>query len=250
MDRCTVLLVGLVLSGSAQASEPGPSETLALTLRSLALAQMPRPLYDKRFDWGEQKWTANGLTWRPARVLLRPKLQKKPKNHGVWRHVRVEAINPAQTFLLSLHRVHSPQPGTSTFELWVACDIRIHYEQQNWRSGVRLFSGSTRAKCKIVAQLFCESTARLDARDGQLIPDLVFRIRVTRANVRYSGLDFDHVLGLGGDGADRLGRGLMHFLDRFRPNYEQDLLAKANAAIVKAADSKEVRLQLAKLFGN
>jgi len=34
-----------------------------------------------------------------------------------------------------------------------------------------------------------------------------------------------------------------------KPNLESDLLAKANAAIVKAADTKEVKVELGKLLG-
>jgi hypothetical protein len=35
---------------------------------------------------------------------------------------------------------------------------------------------------------------------------------------------------------------------QWRPSLERDLLEKANAAIVKAGENKEVRLSLAKLF--
>jgi hypothetical protein len=36
-------------------------------------------------------------------------------------------------------------------------------------------------------------------------------------------------------------------LNQWRPSIERDLLAKANAAIVKAGEQKEVRLSLSKL---
>jgi hypothetical protein len=37
-------------------------------------------------------------------------------------------------------------------------------------------------------------------------------------------------------------------LTQWRPSIEKDALAKANAAIIKAGQHKEVRLSLAKLF--
>ncbi len=37
-------------------------------------------------------------------------------------------------------------------------------------------------------------------------------------------------------------------MKKFKPDLERDLLAKANAAIVKAADTKEVRVSLGGLL--
>ena len=54
----------------------------------------------------------------------------------------------------------------------------------------------------------------------------------------------EHTAGVGGDAAKILGELLIDAIKQAKPELERDLLNKANAAIVKAADTKEVRLSL------
>jgi hypothetical protein len=54
----------------------------------------------------------------------------------------------------------------------------------------------------------------------------------------------EHIAGLGGDAAKLLGDALQKIL---RPALEKKLLPKASAAIVKAADTKELRVSLGSL---
>jgi hypothetical protein len=73
-------------------------------------------------------------------------------------------------------------------------------------------------------------------------PDFVLRIRVTKAKVGYDKLVIEHINGIGGDGAKLIGGAVHDVLKQWRPGIERDLLAKANDAIVKAADTREIRL--------
>jgi hypothetical protein len=61
-------------------------------------------------------------------------------------------------------------------------------------------------------------------------------------------LAVDHTLGVGGDAAKVLGEAAIKFAKAVKPSLEKDLLAKANAAVVKAADTKEVKIELDKLL--
>ena len=89
-------------------------------------------------------------------------------------------------------------------------------------------------------------TSRVEAAGG-LLPDMVFRLRVVQAQLGYEGLHFQHVAGLGGEAAQLLGDTARGALRLFRPSLERELLEKANAAIVKAADTRDVRLSLGRL---
>jgi hypothetical protein len=77
------------------------------------------------------------------------------------------------------------------------------------------------------------------------MPDMIFRLRVTQADVNYDHFVTEHIAGLGGDAARLLGDALQKVL---RPTLQKKILPKANIAIVKAADTKEVRLSLAGLL--
>ena len=90
-------------------------------------------------------------------------------------------------------------------------------------------------------------TTKLEPTGG-LIPDLVFRLRVLKSDVRYDRFVTEHVAGVGGDMAEWLGDKGHRLLKKIKPSLEKNLLEKANASIVRAADTKEVRLSLAILF--
>ena len=71
-----------------------------------------------------------------------------------------------------------------------------------------------------------------------------------KADVSHEDLVVEHLAGVGGSGAKLMGEALHSGLQQWRPSLERKLLEKANAAVVKAADTKEVRISLGKLFGS
>ena len=74
------------------------------------------------------------------------------------------------------------------------------------------------------------------------------QLKVTKADLRYDNLKFEHIAGVGGEAAEMIGELAHTAVNQWRPSLERDLLEKANAAIVKAGENKEVRLSLTKLF--
>jgi hypothetical protein len=72
---------------------------------------------------------------------------------------------------------------------------------------------------------------------------------VLRSDFHYDNLVFEHVAGFGGTAARLLGDVIVGSVKKLRPSLEQHLLDKANAAIIKAAATKEVRIHLSKLLG-
>jgi hypothetical protein len=57
-----------------------------------------------------------------------------------------------------------------------------------------------------------------------------------------------HLPGLGGDAAKVLGEAVLGTIKQVHPSMERRLLEKANAAIVKAGDTKEVRISFKALL--
>ena len=53
---------------------------------------------------------------------------------------------------------------------------------------------------------------------------------------------------MGGDAAKVLGKGFVEILKVVKPNMEKDMLDKANKAIVKAAENKEIRIEFESLL--
>src|SRR5262249_50886456 len=162
-------------------------------------------------------------------------------------HLKIEAVNPDKTLMLTVQNVNRPEKGRVTFDVVVTVPARITLEQQVWKSGVRLYSGETRARCRPILLLKCESTTRVQKTDST-IPDVVFRMRVLDAKLTYDQFKVEHTAGVGGEIAEQLGGTIHSLVNQLRPSLEKNALEKAGQAIVKAGDTKEVKLGLGKLF--
>src|SRR5690349_1545795 len=110
----------------------------------------------------------------------------------------------------------------------------VEYEQQNWANGVRLWSGSVRARAQVKCDMDCENIIRVDLDKG--LPDFIIRMRVTSAKVSYDKLVVEHINGIGGTGAKVIGEAMHRAIDRWRPSLERDLLTRAGEAVVRAGD--------------
>lgn len=222
-------------------------QALAGVLRSALLDYLPNPLYDESPGWGRKR-KVRRIRFEGNGLIRRPKVVKVDQNHGTWRHIKLTAIRPKDTLVLDIRNVRFPKPGTMTFDIFLAFDARGEFTQQNWERGIRLWSGTVRARFRAQVYMNCEATARLVPGKNQLIPDASFRLRATNAAFRYDNLVYEHVPGIGGAAARILGKTFHRMLDTFRPSLERRMLERANAAIVRAADTGEVRISLRRVF--
>ena len=190
---------------------------------------------------------AHGLEWHGKGLLLRPEVEMAPRNDGRWWKVKVSAVRLPETLAVTLRDVQATAPGLTTFTAFVSFEARVEYDREKWERGVRLYAGSAEARMRLNLTLHCEATTRLEPK-GTLLPDAVFRLRLTQANLGYDHFEVDHVAGVGGDLAKIIGEAAKAGVEQWRPSLERNLLQKADAAIVKAGDTKEVRLSLLKLL--
>jgi hypothetical protein len=229
---------GSLLSSSAK-------DELAGSLRGLFLQNLPAPLYEKENNWGHQAVVKRRhIQGRFGDIHI--EVMHEPRNDGVWKKLLVEAVNPAESLVFDLREVINSEPGKITFQIFTALDTQVNYTHQRWESGLRLFDASARAKVRVKVTLDCEATTRVE--NGVLLPDLVIELKVTKADVKYDNLKFEHIAGIGGEAAQLIGELGHAALTQWRPSIEKDALTKANAAVIKAGQHKEVRLSLAKLF--
>jgi hypothetical protein len=208
----------------------GTPDALAGSLRGYLVRSLPNPLYESSPGWGHTKKKLRG-----------------EKKQGVWRKLRVWAENPADHLVFDIRDVSFPEPGRILFTAFIAFDARAELHQQRWEAGVKLFDGTVRARFRIKLTLHCEATTRLEAT-GLLLPDAVFRLRVVQSQLQYDNLVVEHIAGVGGEVAKIFGDVVKGSLHQWDPSLERDLLAKGEAAIVKAADTKEVRVSLTQLL--
>lgn len=237
-------------AGAAPTPPPLPESAikdLAHVLRKMIIQNLPPVLYEGNDNWGHQSNSFHALTWRANKGGIRAEVHRKPKNDGMWRKVRVTPRHPETTLAFDLRNWQYAAAERMTFKALLVMDVNMEFEQQLWESGIRLYGGSTRARMRVLLSLDCELLLRVETTNS-FLPDFIFRLRVLKSDLAYDNLVVEHTAGIGGTGAKLLGEALHRTVTQLRPDLERDLLAKANAAIVKTADTREVRLSLGSLL--
>ncbi len=241
---CFVLagLVGDLCPAPAQ--QPENLAELSKMLKPLLADALPTVLYEKHDNWGHTTMVTHAIRWHG----LRPEFTKSPRNDGTWKHIEISVRNPKQTVEVRMHGLKKVNDEKQTFKTDLAFGCTVEYDQQNWESGIRLWSGSVRARLHVKAHLDCENIIRAETKEGSFLPDIVFRLRVAKAHLSYDDLIVEHIAGLGGTAAKVIGETFHDAMNQWKPSIERNLIGKGNAAIVKAADTKEVRIGLSGLF--
>jgi hypothetical protein len=250
--RLSLALGALLFPAAAHAQEPpvlddSSIKALAEMLRGALLQFLPSPLYEASPGWGQTKEVAVGVKWQGKGLSVHPEVSRAPRNHGVWRKVKVTALDPQESLAFELRSVRQAEPLKLTFTAELALNVRAEAERQKWEAGVRISSSSLQARVRLHLTLDCVAEARIEATDA-VLPDMIFRLRVVRADLQYDNLVVEHVAGIGGTGARLLGEAVRGGIHRFHPSLERGLLARADAAIVRAGDTREVRVSLGKLL--
>lgn len=247
---CAAFLGTLTGAARLSAADPAPdTRVLTAVLRDQLLKHMPAPLVETKHDWGKQAIVTVGWDFHRSGPLRWDAIPRTAlRNDGHWHKLTVVVKDPPKTLSFQLKDLKSPEDGKLTFEAHAAADVDLTFEQQLWKAGARLYSGETRGRCRAAVVLKCEATSRIEFAPGSLLPSAVVRVRVTDAQLFYDNLVVEHTLGVGGDAAKVIGETAHKLLNKLKPSLERDLLAKANAAIVKAGDTKDVRIEFDKLF--
>jgi hypothetical protein len=220
------------------------ADAVAGAFRGYLVKTLPVVLYEDSPNWGHQANVLKRIDLKKGSGShLRFEKEYALKNHGVWRKVQVRAPDLADTLVVDLRHVTRPDSGRLTFDVFLSIDTLIEYEQQTWANGLRLYSGSATVDARIKLNLKCEVTTRLE-KSTTVVPDLILGFRVLDAHLNFDNLNTEHIAGVGGEAARVLGDAVKGGLDKWKPEMQQGLLAKADAAIVKAGESKEVRLSL------
>jgi len=226
---------------------PGPNNGLASQLRTLLLESFPDPLYEASRNWGKTKTVLTGVKFSGKGLHIHADGKYQERNHGTWRKLRITSRNLPAALAVDVRDVQKTGSQRTTFTVAVAFDAQVDYQQQKWASGVRLYDASARARFRVKLTLACESVVRVE-NTGAFFPDTVFRLRVLQADLHYDNLVCEHLAGFGGTTAKVIGDIIVASLKKFHPSMERKFLARANAAIVKAGDTREIRISLGKLF--
>ncbi len=246
----TMAIRAAAQSPMAKAPEPAvDTQAMTETFKKLLLANLPTPLVESKTGWDIQREVTIGIEWeKVGKIRFRPKEMKAVRNDGHWEKVSVTAVDPEKSLALKLGNVRTGKDGQTLFDADLGLDVRVVYEQQMWAFGKRLYAGETHAKCHTDVKMVVELSNSVETQPGSYLPTLMFRARVKEADLTYRDLVCEHTLGLNGEAAKKLGKIVYDIVKKLKPDLEKDLLSKANAGIVQAADTKELKVEFDKLL--
>lgn len=242
--------VPIPLKGPKDVAQPKLEEVAAISklMREAAIQHIPTPLVKANDGWGKQKEFAVGrvMLRNPNRVS--PELPRQMFNDGLWRRFTVSARDPEKTLAIGITELVKPEQDTMLVTINVALDINFRMEQQLWKRGLQLYSGETRGHCKTALQLKATVVHKTVPKPGSFFPDVMLKITTTDAKLFYDKVVIDHTAGLDGEDAKAVGDLVIDLIKSIKPDLEKELLEKGNAAIVKAAGTREIKLELDKLM--
>jgi hypothetical protein len=243
IKSCLLLLMTATL-GFSQAPTPSLPQ-IGEMMKPYLVDALPKVLYEHNRSWGRTTMAMHAIRWHG----LRPEIEKTPHNDGHWQKLRIVPRDPRTNLAFSLSEPKVIDADRRTFKAYVAFVAGLEYEQQLWEKGVRLYSGSTRAHVRVQALLDVESTLRWDTSKSA-IPDLVLRLKITKATVRMNDFVVEHTAGIGGTGAKLIGEGIEGIVKEAQPGLQERLQERMEAALVKAGDTRDIRLGFGALFGS
>lgn len=235
-------MFGLTATLSAQAPAPSLPQ-VAEMMKPYLVDAIPPVLFDQNMNWGKTSRVPHAVHWKG----LRPEIVKTPRNDGHWQKVRMSPRNLGSTLDFRMSPARTIDADRQAFQVYLSFMATIDYEHQLWESGVRLYSGNTRARVRVKLWMDIENTIRLDTKKS-IVPDLVIRLKATNAKLVYDDLVVEHTVGVGGTAAKLIGEFIEGTIKELQPDLERKLFDKAGSAIVRAADTREIRIGLSSLL--
>lgn len=241
--------IGFVLMALTSPSQADDTLALAGVVKQIVVKHLPTPAVTSARNWNQQKDVTvrvNAVREGPLKWKFDP--VKERRNDGHWTRISLSIVEPARNLSIELKDITTPKSGKTFFRATLAAPVTFKFEQQIWKARLRLYSGETRGRFEAKVVMNCETISMTSWAPNKLLPTQLFQVSVTKADVAANGIKIEHTAGLGGDGAEKLGDATLAAIKLLKPDIEADLRDRANKAIVKAGQSREVRLDFEKML--
>ncbi len=228
---------------AAESAHPAdPAAALTKLIQKLLPRYLPDPLAQTSENWGQQK-----EVYGVRRSIRDWKIVSEPyhawRNEGTWRRLTLR-VPQAQDIRVAVIGLQQPRSACLRGTLEAATPrVELELEQQLWRNGLRLYGCTTRAHCQARVLLDCELTCRCQLPPWRLLPDYTIHVAVRNARLDYGDLTVDRIIGLEGRPAEFVGQRLREIIRLFKPRFEEQIRQKAEAAIVRALNERELHIQ-------
>ena len=236
-----------LLAGNAFADAPvaavadGPDQyaALATSLAELIRDAIP-PSYEKRKDWDAKKTIAVGVR-RDDGLHFSPR--KKEVNHGVWKHYKVELLQPEKNLVVRVEDLAARPGGRAVMTIVVEAKLDVWARARVFEYGVHVISLELAADADVRFTLHGDVGVKFAAVDGQ--PVLALDPHVADATIDFQRLRIRRISDARGPLVKQLGDGVGRMIEEELSG--ERLAGKLNRAIDKKRDRLRIPLDAAVL---
>lgn len=223
----TITHGGPVAAGTDQQAGASLANAFASFLESV----IPHE-YEKRKDWGKTKNITVGIRMDGIKVHRR----KKAVKHGVWKHYKIQLVDPDETLDIRIENLHSVEGGRFGFTVTLRAKFDIWARAKVYEYGVHLISMQVLGDASIDLAIDCEIGMRFQTQEGSAC--VALDPLVTDARLDVSDFHLRKVSRAKGPIIRELGEELPRIIERELQGPK--LVAKLNRAINKKRDRLEL----------
>ncbi len=207
--------------------------TLARTFANLLEQAVPLE-YDKKKDWGKTKNITVGIHNKGFKLSRR----KKAVKHGVWKHYKVNLIDPDKNFDVHIENLAAVDGSRVQFTLVLNARINTWARAKVYQYGIHLIALEIEGDTNVELALDCEVGVRLHTESG--LPGLSIDPKVVAARLALTNFKLRRVSNAKGPLVRELSSGLRKAVEHELKGPK--LVAKINRSIDKRRDRLEIGL--------
>ncbi len=151
------LLAASGLAHTAAANFPNEAARAALAETLSQLLRDAIPLrYDKQKDWGATREITAGYRVEGKPFHLHVHRRKHAVNHGVWKHYKLQFVDPDQTLRLRLSDLQPLPGGRMAFTLTLDANLDVWSRAKVYQYGVHLIALEVEGDMKLHLEIHGE----------------------------------------------------------------------------------------------
>jgi hypothetical protein len=229
-----LFLAGLVpramSSSPAAARDPAPSaEEFSQIVAQLITEAIPRQ-YERTKDWGRTKQITTGVRSSGNFFKFDIHRRKSEVKHGVWKHYRVELVEPDKNLLVRIENLRITGPGRYALTLFVSSKLHGWARAKVYERGIHLIALEAEGEGPIELKLDAEIALESIPTDSW-VPGVAVRPVITDARLILDEFRINRISDVRGSLARELGDGLRHLVEDELSGPK--LVAKLNRSIEK-----------------
>ncbi|MCA9058146.1 MAG: hypothetical protein KDA85_06585 [Planctomycetaceae bacterium] len=220
--------------------EPLTPEATQL-IRGILLLFLPQEFSDDD-DWGAEKRIQSGLDVELRGLRLETRRRWNDVNHGSWKRASGRLVDPEQFFRLQVWTIPSESSEQRRYALQAQGRIRVTGQQQQWNSGVMLWSISGDATADVTLNVEFDVEQRLVQTDRG--PRFRMMPTVRTASVQLNSFHLHRVSHIKGTLAAEFGRWLDGIVQRQVHKQNERLVGRINQRLQRKPERFEFSLGL------